>query len=232
MMKSKHILISVGALFISFVFLLSSCTYTPTTFENSESSSEVEKHVQDHEKLTDAEYANLFPSFYYSSWKELYMGLKNISEEELSDIRNLENRFIDDTCEVTYVSEEREQRNGIFESMREQMLENTEMLLPYYQNQPLPLNNEYEYSLELSVADTARKPWISCYTTLGIGFRMMFCDPDLVDKANEKGASWLLSVLEPDAMNVYNYEEIRDKVVSDGTLPDYNVVVYEKEYKL
>ncbi len=171
------------------------------------------------------------PPYYYTSWEDFYSELKNLSVEDLSEIQYLEKRNMVNTLKTTYVSED-EKKNGIFDSARRILLNKTKVLLPYYQNQPLPLDNRYGYSLELSVSDMAKKPWISCYTTLDVGFRMMLCDPALVDEANEKGASWLFSVLEPDAMNVYNYEEIRDKIISDGILSDYNVVVYEKEYTL
>lgn len=171
-----------------------------------------------------------FPSYYYTSWEDFHSGLVNFPVDELSEIQYLEKCFMAYTLKTTYVSAD-EQKNGIFENARRR-LSKTKVLLPYYQDQPLPLDNEYGYSIKLSVADIARKPWVSCYTTLDVGFSFMSLDPALVSEANDKGASWLFSVLEPDAMNVDNYEEICEKLVSEGIMSMENTVVYEKEYSL
>jgi len=57
-----------------------------------------------------------------------------------------------------------------------------------------------------------------------IAFDTMYYDRTLLNEANEKGASWLIAQINPEGVNVHNYE----RYITD----DISFAVYEKEVQL
>lgn len=183
--------------------------------------------AQNEKAISDTQYGNLFLNPRYDSVEDLYRGLRDFDSSELQYIRSMENQHLEDTKRRTQVTEA-ELRDGIFGNLRNQLLREETLLVPYYQNREIPyLNKEGASNITLFESQACRKPWILFRSKIGdehIFLQTMYYDRNLLEAANEKGASWLLSQLKPEGTNVYNYEERYP--------PESNVTVYEKELQL
>jgi hypothetical protein len=109
---------------------------------------------------------------------------------------------------------EAELENGLFGSFVKTMLEKEALMFPFYQGEPLPLNkNSGGQSLYLYYAYIFNRPTIVYSGTLGDGkgdflsVETTLYAPAMIDEANEKGASWLISQMDPTGLNVHNYIE-------------------------
>ena len=132
--------------------------------------------------------------------------------------------------------------NGILGNMIKNLLESKTILIPYYKGEAVPLDPQKYHNLNIGLveSDACRKPWISyggmIDGTIHVGIHMMFYDPLLKEEANKKGASWLMSEIYPDGINVYNYEEydraFEKKLLERGIVEKINTTVYEEEYSL
>ena len=187
--------------------------------------------------ISNADYCRWFPIFSYNSVEDLYTGIRDIHEHQLNMINNWENEWMDDTLSKTRVTKD-ERRNGIYGNVRNRLIAEKRMLIPYYQGEPLPLIPK-NGGITVMLTDHFRKPWISYVAdsdVVGVvAFCMMFIEEGLVNEANEKGASWLMSKIEPDGVNVYNYDTIRWEDTPE--FPEISGTriysdAYEKEYRL
>ena len=182
----------------------------------------------DSNEISNSEYSNLFGSYSYDSIEDFYRGLRDFEPFEIEEISFRENRYMENTRSRTHVTEA-EEINGIFGNMRNQLLVEKTIMVPYYRNKPVPrYSMEEAYYILLSESYYCRKPWIEFACEVNgvyFGFDTMYYDKKLLDEANQKGASWLMSQIDHDGLNVYNYKQHNAK---DGT----NVIVYEKEFRL
>jgi len=171
----------------------------------------------------------LFSTLYYESFEDFYQGLNNFPQDKLELIRIAENQTRESTRATTVVSEN-EKREGIFEHVRNKLLEENTLLFPFYQGKQIQLANQVIFN----PSGVFKKPEITFggYAEgLYLGFGLRFYDESLIEEANKRGASWLMSQMEPDGLNVYNYESKRDSATFvDGTKS--KMTVYEKEYRL
>ena len=158
---------------------------------------------------------------YYSSFEEMFQGLRDFSEGELEYIRSYE--YINETQKTTRITED-ERKNGIFGNFRKKLLEEETLLLPCYQGKEIPLKISDNGTTQVSLAERGNynKPSIGFVGTvedMWIAFTMQAYDKSLIGEANEKGAPWLILQMVP-GVKLPNYEED-----SGGTY-------YEKEYQL
>jgi hypothetical protein len=113
--------------------------------------------------------------------------------------------------------------------MKNTLLIEKTMMVPYYRGEEINYRNREGFAnITIYAADTFRKPCIiygGLFDSGDVAFTLTYFDRNLVDEANEKGASWLISQLRPAMINLDNYEEI---IMEHG----YNMSVYEKEYQL
>ena len=160
--------------------------------------------------------------------------MENFPADELEKTRGWEMVNMSTICQETHVSED-EEREGIFGYARNKLLEEKTLLMPFYQGEQVPFyihESTGAASISLNPSGPSRKPEI----TYGVSFftiNMYFYDKSLVKEANEKGASWLKSQLQPDGLNVYNYKsyiKLEKQYVSSEYWYDWTV--YEKEYRL
>jgi len=179
-----------------------------------------------------------FGSLRSTSVEEFYMGLENFPAEKLEKIREWERDNMSTLRQETHVSED-EEREGIFDYVRNKLLEEKTLIMPFYRGEQAPL---YIYesigstAIYLDPSALSRKPEITYGVNiegLHLTIKTCFYDKSLVKEANEKGASWLKSQLQSDGLNVYNYERFV-KEDKETTLPEYRYdwTVYEKEYRL
>lgn len=195
------------------------------------SSQNEEKANQSHgtadEAISDAQYCNIFSSTVYNSVEDLYQGLRDYDMSNLEDVRFIEDQYLEGTRSKTRVTKD-ELRDGIFGNLRNQLLREERLMVPYYQNKEMPYDNlEGAHSITLFESLACRKPWILYRGEIGDNYlflQTMYYDRTLLDEANEKGASWLLSEIDPEGTNIYNYE----KWYPAGS----NVTVYEKSIQL
>ena len=106
------------------------------------------------------------------------------------------------------------------------------ILFPYFDSQIVTLDTESEQGVLLIESGACRKPWISYNTLFGVVIDIMFYDEAMENEAAEKGAAWLISKLEPNGTNVYNYEETIKSELEQGHMYAKGMMVYEKEYNL
>ena len=98
-------------------------------------------------------------------------------------------------------------------------------MIPYYKGSPLILlDTKGDSGIILDETGACRKPWIVYRSQISLFLNTMYYDRTLVDEANKKGAAWLLSQINPDGTNVYNYESHQ----VDGI----TTIVYEQELQL
>ena len=203
---------------ISLALLLTACLPAQKTPTQNASTKDIStSNTLEFDSISDTEYANMFQSRYYKSIEELYQELRDIPEEELEYIKNKEDHYIEDTRSKTLITED-ELKNGIFGNLRETILSDDIIMIPYYQDSAVPLNEKSEYCIELVETRACRKPWIAYIgdgETTGVSVHMMYYDPTLVNDANKKGASWLKSVIDPDGLNVYNYETVKKEAAGE-----------------
>jgi len=181
--------------------------------------------------ISDSQYAADMPykSFRYNSSLELYTGLRDFEVHILQEINDVENKYIEDTRSKTHITEA-EEINGIFGNMRNKLLSENTVMVPYYRGEEIPYGNlEGSTNIAVFASENHRKPHIlynGQFDCGGINFFIQYYDKNLLDEANQKGASWLISQINPDAVNIYNYEKIFAKT-------EYKyVTVYEKEIRL
>ena len=178
--------------------------------------------------LSDAQYCSEFGSQYFGSMEELYTGLRDMTDSAVNFIRRREDLYMEDTAAKTRVTEA-ERKNGIFGNMRETLLTENTLLIPYYKGEVMPLDGgEGRYGIEVVESRACRKPWIIHVGWIDdhlTGLRTMYYDPALVEEANEKGASWLMREINPEGTNVHTYKKISKEL-------DYPMEVYEQEYTL
>jgi hypothetical protein len=175
----------------------------------------------------------VFKYHYYASIEDLYQGLLDFPESDLEYIRYQEILRMDYTRDKTRVTEN-EEKSGIFGSFRDRLLTEKTILLPFYRDEELPLPS-VNPQVTLAESEVFMKPAIGYGVEIGdayVSFRIRFFDEALIDEANEKGASWLMSQMEPDGINVYNYEDYIRMDMSEGITATQHMTVYEKEYML
>jgi len=177
--------------------------------------------------VSDAEYSSLFESYIFDSVEDMYLGFHDIDEGTLDSIRRREGYHIDSTRRRTRVTRE-EQNEGIFGHMRNRLLREGTLMVPFYQGEQLPLRDREGFAnITVFESMAVRKPWIVYHGLIDdepIFFETMYYDRSLMDEANEKGASWLLSQINPDGTNVYNFEE--------NQIDGMTTTVYEREISL
>ena len=210
------------------IFLCLSIIILVTSFTSCSSNStsnSANNGISDSQYAADMQYS----SFRYDSNNELYRGLRDFDINILQEINDVENRYMMDTSNKTHVTEN-EQKNGIFGNMRNQLLTENTALIPYYRGEEIPYDNKEGFSnITVFTSENYRKPHIlykGQFDSGKINFFIQYYDRNLLDEANEKGASWLISQISPDAVNIYNYKKIFAET-------EYNdVTVYEKEIQL
>ena len=163
-----------------------------------------------HENISDAEYISSFNTFHFDTIAELYQGLRDLNSGVRQSIRDKENQYKEDTLSKTLVTDE-ERKNGIFENLRNRLLREETLMVPYYLDKEIPPDNRKGYSgISLLGSYFCRKPWIFYSGVIDdtpIGFYTMYYDKNLLDEANKKGASWLISQINPEGINIHNYDK-------------------------
>ena len=190
--------------------------------------------THDYDSVSDEDYDSEFQSHYYASVEELYQGIKDLSKDDLESIRTRENQYLEDTKANTRVSED-ELENGIFGSFRNKILEDKTLLLPFYQGKAIPVYSDDPPCIVLFETEFFRKPgveWLGIIEDMYFGVNVRYYDKALINEANEKGASWLISQMDPDSVNVHNYEEHKKKWLANGLMGTKDVFYYEKDYHL
>lgn len=223
----------VICLTIAVIFLVISITAC-TQKQISNDSNSIEKESLDNSSshsqdgISDNSYSNMFRSFSYESVEELYIGLRDFDSDDLNNISFIENEYMEDTRNKTFVSKD-EEKNGIFGDMRNKLLTERTLMMPYYKGEKIPFRNkEGSSNIKLYAADYARKPIINFSNEIdGVYFifHTTYFDDALITDANEKGASWLISQINPEGVNVDTYKKINLEF-------GINISVYEKEFRL
>ena len=180
-----------------------------------------------------------FSLFSYYSFAEFYRELKNMPEDILKEIQGIEK---ENARKDIHISREEEQY-GLFGFVRNKLLEEKKLLFPFFKGEQVPLlrkiSAEHNYEIpciQLSRLGANGKPSISysvIFNNISTLFSIQFYDETFIKDANEKGASWLIAQISPDALNVHNYEK-HNKVASDFRVDGVKdkTVVYEKEFQL
>jgi hypothetical protein len=125
-----------------------------------------------------------------------------------------------------------------FEALRKKLLTEKTFLVPFYRDEEelflehivfteegadgLP---QFEYSAAFGFKDGYNAGCEIGHSPITLSFHITFFDEALIDEANEKGASWLKTQLNPTAWNLDNYENRNAK-------ENRNVLVYEKFLQL
>ena len=181
--------------------------------------------------ISDGAYAADFPysTFRYKSNEEFYQGFRDFDIDVLHEIKEIENKHMGDTSAITRITED-ERSNGIFGSMRNKLLKEETAMIPYYMDKEIPYRNMEGFSnITLFVTEAFRKPCIwyhGVFSRSNIRFVVMYYDRDLLDEANEKGASWLIAQISYSGLNIDNYEQYNEESkIKDRT-------VYQKEIQL
>jgi len=194
--------------------------------------------VSAQEGISDAAYCDLFSAFPYNSIEDLYQGLRDLDADELESVRFREDQQMEYTRQKTRVTED-ELKDGIFGSMRNKLLKEDTLMVPYYQGKELPLDDEVGYSsITIYESQACRKPWINFRGKIGnefIFFNTMYYDKTLMEEANEKGASWLMSQINPEGINVYNYKERQGSKaynIETGQYESTTFTAYERVVRL
>jgi len=184
----------------------------------------------------------LSQTYWFSSFSDIYVEfagidfvnmesyklsiIENIEDEskinELIYLRTIENEYMFKDERNTYISKD-EQKNGIFGNLLYTILKDKNILVPFYKGQIIDrvYHPESNSIIMLQVNGAYEKPHIWFYGEIEkVNNRFIFTyyDEKFVDEANEKGASWLISIIKPDATNIHNYIEKYD----DGA------IMYEK----
>ena len=210
----------------------SSNTIISDSFDNrTQPLSQKNSPTQSNELLNEVNYVNQFETFHCTSVEEIYDILENISTEMSTEIKEIENMYISDISNVTLV-QQNELKNGIFENFRQKLLEENKVMIPFFDNSIAITNSTSEYNIEIYPSGSCLKPWILYYTDCGLLIKTMYYDTAFNEEANQKGASWLKSKLDPYGMNVYNFEEYKQTYLSQGYTYCEHTTVYEKEYTL
>ncbi|MBQ8523236.1 MAG: hypothetical protein IJ457_01280 [Clostridia bacterium] len=165
----------------------------------------------------------------FSNVKELYEYLKNMPEKELDKILSMEQWYLWDTVQTIHVSKA-ELQHGIFGYFRNSILSSGAVVVPHLNGSPMGLGEGR--SIELETAQFYRKTQIVYPSEQKITFYIMKYDPEFIDEARDNGASWLIYKLNPELMNLHNYEELIAINVANGIKGVKDMTVYEKEYEL
>ncbi len=225
----KYILILTAFLMVFLLF--TSCADVQKNVVTATTMIEKKTPMEDNLAISSADYTNIMGVYNFSTINEMYQMLENMTDSEIALINDSEKLYMENTSQKTFVSQD-EKEDGIFKSARQKLISRDKILFPYIDGIIASLNSDYEEKVTLTVAGLFRKPWISYSTSLGITVDTMMYDVSIINEANEKGASWLTSELEPDAMNIYNYEEQKTEFIKQGYNSFENLNVYEKEYSI
>ncbi len=181
----------------------------------------------------------IFGFSYFGSLEDFYDYLNDMTDSVLENIKCKEIEYYGKVAKLT--TDEIE--NGIIGDMRRTILESKKIYFPYVDGKPAEISVGYgdesspgQY-LTLEENGLGYRPWIEYSLTYNgesyyAGVDFMKYDSALIDEANEKGASWLISELDPNALNVYNYENQRAEFIKQGYNSFENLKVYEKEYAI
>jgi hypothetical protein len=170
-------------------------------------------------------------TYEYATIDEFYQSIKSMSKTEIDEIKSLEekNSYI---LENTHISEG-EKQYGMFGYMRDKILKEKALLLPFYQGKQI----ERYSSITVSLSGALRKCQIGYIGAINdspfLGYQMLFFDEALEKEANQKGARWLMTRIDPDSMQAYNDELNGERVNNtqdDEIKPDKKI--YEKKYQL
>ena len=205
----KRIIAVILAL-ASFTFIMTSCSsvQSPPANENSQ--------PEEAQSCTPALKYN-----YYSSFEEMFQGLRDFTKEDLEFIEIHED--INEAQKTTRITED-ERKNGIFGNFRKKLLEEETLLLPYYKGKEIPLfiHDQGQTSVTLAESGNYKKPsidFMGAVENMWVSFFMQDYDKFLIGEANEKGAPWLISQMVPGA-------KLHNDAEEDGG------TYYEKEYQL
>lgn len=189
-------------LIISLLFILSACSQIALEQKNVEDLSD-EDYVQlvspPEYYLEQKDVEDLpvpppnYPSFSYDSIDELYDGLMNEFTDEI--ITEIE-------------SDERGIYKGTFRAFLMGRQNKKDIYVPYYQGERIPFRNEEGFAnITVLPSDWLERPWIWFHCGLTSRIMTMYLDDNLIQEANNKGCSWLLNQLYPDAPNVGNIKD-------------------------
>jgi len=211
-MKKIITVVTLILAFLSLIFIMTSCSDTQSLPAN--------------ENPPPEEVQNDTPALksnYYSSFEEMFQGLRDFSEGDLNYIKS--NEDINERQKTTRVTEE-ERKNGIFGNFRKKLLEEETLLLPYYQGKEIALETSDDGTTQVILAESGNfyKPairFVGMVEDMWITFSIQAYDKLLIGEANKKGAPWLISQMVPDSKRHNDDEED-----SEG------IRRYEKEYQL
>ncbi len=176
-------------------------------------------------------------TYEYATIDEFYQSIKNMSKEEIDEIKSLEEN-VSLVLKNTHISED-EKQYGMFGYMREKILKEKALLLPFYQEKQIERYLSYDEeipSVTVSLSGALGKCLISYIGVINdspLGYQMVFFDKTLEKEANQKGARWLMTRIDPDSMQAYNDElnnERANDTQDDEIKPDKKI--YEKKYQL
>ena len=211
-------IITVLLVLFSLIFIMTSCSSAQSPPSSDAQSLPANENSQQEEvqHSTPALKHN-----YYSSFEEMFQGLRNFSEEDLEFIEMHE--AIEEVQKTNRITEE-ERKNGIFGNFRKKLLEEETLLLPYYQGKEIALEIGDDGTTQVALAERSNfeKPAIRFVGTIDgmwITFSIQDYDKSLIGEANEKGAPWLISQMRLGAKLHNDAEE------GGG-------IYYEKEYQL
>jgi len=128
----------------------------------------------------------LFTVHFFNSVPALYVGLRDFSPSRLRDIHAVENQRMEDTVRRTHVTDD-ERINGMFGSLRNRLLRERTVMVPYYQGKEvffgtMPDGMGGDPGITLFESDLFLKPWISYSITnhRNPRFRTMYFDRNFI----------------------------------------------------
>ncbi len=176
-------------------------------------------------------------TYEYATIDEFYQSIKSMSKAEIDGIKSLEEN---DSLVLknTHISEG-EKQYGMFGYMRENILKEKALLLPFYQRKQIEryLSHDEEMpSVTVSLSGALGKCQISYIGVINdspFGYQMVFFDKTLEKEANQKGARWLMTQIAPDSMQAYN-DALNSERANDAQNDESKLdkKIYEKKYQL
>jgi len=171
-------------------------------------------------ETSDISHGNDSATYYFGSIENMYDSLINLNSNPTINGRFSMSIFIDD----------HDLENMPFGNMLTKLIAEKTLLFPYHQDAKMSHPNQENIpGVVVTESGACNLPWIDFMMNHGGKFfeiSIMFYDVALINEANSKGASWLMSEIDPESTNVNNYETNNVK---------YNVigrVVYETEVKI